>query len=86
LIIVIARFGVIGMADSRYNLSITTPWVLGSLVLYAIALILALALVVPSFEHPERRSARSTYVRAAAGSGIATIALIGTVVFMVWKP
>lgn len=86
LITVITGFGVMGMADSKFNLSITTPWVLGSLVLYAIVLILGIALVMPSFEHPGRRSARSTYVRAAAGSGIATIALIGTVVLMVWKP
>ena len=86
LIVVITGFGVMGMADPKFNLSITTPWVLWSLILYAVALALTLALVVPTYLHPDRLGLKRSYVRAAAGSGIATLSLIAVVVLMVWKP
>ena len=82
LITVVTGFGVMGMADPRYALSITTPWILASLILYVVAALLTLAVVVPAFQHAGQRS----YARAAAGSGIATLCLLAVVVLMVWKP
>ena len=75
-----------GMAEPRYHLSITTPWVLASLVLYAISLLLTLAVVVPALQDAHPRMGHSAYSRALAGSGIATACLLAVVVLMVWKP
>lgn len=86
LLVVITGFGAMSLADPQYKLSITTPWVLWSLVLYAVALILTLAVVVRTFERAAEHSGRSIYSRAAASSGIATLSLVGVVVLMVWKP
>jgi uncharacterized membrane protein len=47
LAVVIFGFGAMGLADERFNLSVTTPWILISIVLYVIALIVSLAMVVP---------------------------------------
>jgi uncharacterized membrane protein len=47
LAVVIFGFGALSLADKRFNLSVTTPWILISIVLYIIALIVSLAMVVP---------------------------------------
>ena len=86
VLVVVTGFGVMGMADPKYDLSITTPWVLGSLILYVIAVALTLGIVIPTYLHPERREPKQRYIRAAASSGIATISLVAIVVLMVWKP
>lgn len=87
LIIVITGFGVMGMADPKYNLSITTPWVLASLILYVVALLATLLVTVPAFQHADRERPRaSVYTRAVISSSIATVSLIAVVVLMVWKP
>ena len=70
-----------GMADPKYDLSITTPWVLGSLILYVIAVALTLGIVIPTYLHPEQR-----YTRVAVSSGITAKCLVAIVVLMVWKP
>lgn len=83
LVVVVTGFGVMGMADPKYDLTITTPWVLASLILYAVALLATLAVTVPALLHTDRTSA---YERTAASSGLATLCLIAVVVLMVWKP
>ena len=75
-----------GMADLKYDLSITTPWVLGSLILYVIAVALTLGIVIPTYLHPERREPKQRYTRVAVSSGITAICLVAIVVLMVWKP
>lgn len=86
LLVVVTEFGVMGMADPKYDLSITTPWVLGSLILYVIAAALTLGIVIPTYLHPERRGPHQRYTRVAVSSGIAAISLVAVVVLMVWKP
>lgn len=86
LIVVVTGFGVMGMADPKYDLSITTPWVLGSLILYVIAVALTLGILIPTYLHPERREPKQRYTRAAVSSGIAAISLVAVLVLMVWKP
>lgn len=95
LLVVFFGFGVMGLADKKYDLSIVTPWILWSIVLYVIALGLTLFLVVPTM----RRAAEAlqaadtaqggealTYPAIAAGSGVASLLLVAVVVLMVWKP
>ncbi|MCQ9164896.1 MULTISPECIES: DUF2269 family protein [unclassified Arthrobacter] len=48
LIVVFFGFGALGLAGKSHNLSVTTPWILISILLYIVALILNLAVVVPA--------------------------------------
>jgi len=86
LIVVITGFGVMGMADPEYDLTITTPWVLASLILYAVALLATLAITVPALRHADRSARTSACARTVVSSGIATLCLAAAVVLMVWKP
>ncbi|GAB3119897.1 hypothetical protein GCM10027056_05100 [Glaciibacter psychrotolerans] len=100
LLVVVFGFGVLGMADEKYNLSVTTPWVLWSIILYVIALAVSLFLVVPTMRKAAEAletsanasagasggAAAARYPAIAAGSGVATLLLIAVVVLMVWKP
>ena len=86
LLVVVTGFGVMGLADPKYDLSITTPWIAASLLLYAVALLLTLTTVTPALAHAHQANVRAGYRRAAAGSGLATLCLLGAVVLMVWKP
>ncbi|HET7326503.1 MAG TPA: DUF2269 family protein [Nocardioidaceae bacterium] len=95
LLVVVLGFAVLGMSDPKYDLSVTTPWVLISLVLYALALALSLLAVVPTLrqagEHLNAPTgspapAGNHYRRVAASSGIVSVLLVAVVVLMVWKP
>jgi uncharacterized membrane protein len=91
LLVVVFGFGAMSLADERFDLSITTPWILWSLILYAVALVLNLLVVVPAMraaaEGLERGDlGRGGYGRIAGASGIATLLLVAVVVLMVWKP
>jgi uncharacterized membrane protein len=84
---------VVGTADKRFDLSVTTSWVLTSIILYVIALALSLAVVVPAMkraagelEGGRAEAARSLYGRIAAGSGVVSLLLVAVTVLMVWKP
>jgi len=48
LLVVLFGFAVMGMADPKYKTSITTPWILWSIIAYIIALGLTLFVVVPA--------------------------------------
>lgn len=91
LIVFVLGFGLVGMADPKYQLSVTTPWVLWSIILYVIAVVVSLVLVVPAM----RRAAASgvdggTVITRSpaisAGSGVVSLLLVVVVVLMVWKP
>ncbi|GAA4153573.1 DUF2269 family protein [Leifsonia shinshuensis] len=99
LLVVFFGFGVMGLADKKYGLSIVTPWILWSIILYVVALGLTLFLVVPTMRRAaealtaagaaEGGSATATpskYPAIAAGSGVASLLLVAVVVLMVWKP
>jgi uncharacterized membrane protein len=93
LLVAVLGFGVVGTADERFGLSVTTGWVLTSIVLYLVALALSLGLVVPSLtkaaarlEEGRAEGARALYGRIAAGSGIVSLLLVAVTVLMVWKP
>ena len=89
LLVVLFGFGVMGLADKKYDLSVTTPWILWSIILYVVALGLTLFVVVPAMRRAGealRDGTASRYPQIAAGSGVASLLLLAVVVLMVWKP
>jgi len=93
LLVAVLGFGVVGTADKRFDLSVTTSWVLTSIILYVFALALSLAVVVPAMkraagelEGGRGEAARALYGRIAAGSGVVSLLLVAVTVLMVWKP
>lgn len=84
LLVIVFGFGLTGMSEYA---SITTPWVLASLIVYLVALALTLIVVVPALRGAgESSDSKATYTRVAMSSGIATLLLLAAVVLMVWKP
>ncbi len=77
LLVVLFGFGVLGMSDPKYNLSVTTPWVLTSIILYALALALSLFVVVPSLRAAAEQLATATTSADATG-GVAAVPAPGT--------
>ena len=96
LLVVVFGFGVMGMADPKYDLSVTTPWVLWSIILYLVALGISLFVVVPTMrkaaealkanEGSATAAAPTKYPAIAAGSGVVALLLVAVTVLMVWKP
>ena len=86
LVVAVLGFGLVGLADPKYNLSVMTPWVLISIVLYVIAVVTVLAVVVPALKKAAGSNSQSSYMPIAAGSGISSLLLVAVVVLMVWKP
>ncbi len=91
IVVVLFGFGVMGMQ----HISMTTPWILISLILWIVALALTLLAVVPALrsagEHlasadPAARLGGADYKRIAVTSGVTTLLLIVVVVLMVAKP
>jgi uncharacterized membrane protein len=90
LVVAVLGFGVVGTADKRFDLSVGTPWVLTSIVLYVVALLVSLFLVVPGMRQAAADLAASgaskAYGRIAAASGVVSLLLVAVTVLMVWKP
>ena len=96
LLTFIFGFGAMSMADPKYNLSFTTPWILWSVIAYAIAFVLSAFVVVPQMNKAaDAIEAAGTdaagtkpagYGAIAASSGIATLLLVVVVILMIWKP
>ncbi|CAN5275470.1 hypothetical protein BH09ACT3_BH09ACT3_15000 [soil metagenome] len=92
VLVIVFGFGLMGVADPKYNLSLTTSWIWMSLVAWAIAVVATLVLVVPSLRKAAAGLASggtvdsSSYPRIAAGSGVTALLLVLAVVLMVWKP
>lgn len=64
LLVIIFGFGIIGMR----GISMTVPWILLSIVFYAIALILTLAVVVPALRRASRRLSPELAAKRGTGS------------------
>lgn len=94
LLVVVFGFGILGV--TKHDTTITTGWVLASLILYVVALGLTLFLVVPTLQKaadelapaPSGAAAveRPKYPAIAMGSGISSLLLVAVVVLMTWKP
>ena len=98
LLVAVFGFGALGTSPKRYGLTITTPWLLSSLILYLVAFAVSMFVVVPALreaadrlQHPRPGSAGSTrtvpdYRRVAIGSGVVSLLLVVVTVLMVWRP
>ncbi|GAB3566394.1 DUF2269 family protein [Spelaeicoccus albus] len=96
ILVVILGFGLLGMSDPQYGLSVTTGWVMTSLIAWLIAILLNLLVVVPAMRkaaaalQPAGEAGAPAqskgYPQIAAFSGISTLLLVLVVVLMVWKP
>lgn len=94
LVVVLLGFGLLGLAPKKWDLSVATPWVLISIVLYAVALALNLLAVVPALrsagEHLTSGTAATLggndYRRIAITSGVVTLLLVAVTVLMVVRP
>jgi uncharacterized membrane protein len=95
LLVAVLGFGVLGVSsEDDKHATISTPWVLVSIILYAVALALTLIAVVPALrsaaEHLSDPAAQDLktvdYRRISIGSGVASLMLVVVVVLMTWKP
>lgn len=100
LVVVVFGFGILPF--STYGTTVTTPWVLASLIMYVIALALSVFAVVPAMRSAADQLAAvpagsvpgpdiadvtgRAYGRVAMFSGIASLLLVAIVVLMTWKP
>jgi uncharacterized membrane protein len=72
LIVFVLGFALVGMADPKYHLSVGTPWVLWSIVLYIVALGLTLFLVVPTMRRASEALEAAPAAAAPVGSADAS--------------
>jgi uncharacterized membrane protein len=92
LLVAVLGFGVIGLNEE--GTTISTPWVLSSIILYVVALALNLIAVVPALrsaaEHLQDSAAQELqqpdYRRITIGSGVVTVLLVVITVLMAWHP
>jgi uncharacterized membrane protein len=93
LLVALLGFAALGSVAKTDKISVTTGWVLISILLYLVALGLSLFVVVPALESAGAALAtggadagRAVYGRIAASSGIVALLLIAVTVLMVWRP
>lgn len=102
LLVFLLGFGVLGVTGREKGISVTTPWVLISILAYAAALVVTLLVVVPALRRAanvsdgasaaQSASAASVpskpagYGAVAAGSGVAALLLVVVVMLMAWRP
>lgn len=99
LVVAFFGFGALGMSDPEDHFSFTSPWILISVILYAVAVLLSLFVVVPAMRRAAAQMGASSssadatakgsdtgYTAVAASSGAVSFLLVVVVVLMVWKP
>ena len=93
LLVAFLGYAVLGVVGKTDKISVTTGWVLASVVLYIVALAVSLLVVVRSLETAGAALAtggadagRAVYGRIAASSGIVALLLVAVTVLMVWRP
>lgn len=92
LLVAVLGFGVLGLNEE--GATISTPWVLSSIILYVVALALNLIAVVPALrsaaEHLQDSATQELqkpdYRRITIGSGVVTVLLVVITVLMAWHP
>lgn len=101
LVVFVLGFAALGVSDPKDKYSVSSPWILWSIILFIVALAINLFVTVPAM----RRAAAGLgvaksgtgsaapsvgrpegYGAIAGGSGLATLLLVAVVVLMVWKP
>ncbi|MEO8261622.1 MAG: DUF2269 family protein [Pseudolysinimonas sp.] len=83
-------FGVMSTGEPDDNWSMATPWIAGSIALFAVAALLNLAVVYPALRRITRvggsESGSRLYPLIAGASGISALLLVAVVVLMVAQP
>lgn len=85
-------FAILGMSGKSWGIGFMTPWILWSVILYALAFIVTLFVVSQMDKAADEvdGSAPGTkpagYGAIAGSSGIAALLLVAVVVLMIWKP
>lgn len=90
VVVALLGFALLGMTGDSHGTSVSTPWVLWSVIAYLVALGLTLFVVAPAMRTAadaiRAGTAPTSYGKVAAPSGVASLLLIVVVVLMVWKP
>lgn len=99
LVVFAFGFALLGVSDPKDHFSFASGWIVGSIVLYVLALAINLIVTVPAMKRVAGGVTASTgsegtvsaglpggYGAIAGGSGVATLLLVSVVVLMVWKP
>ncbi|QNE46734.1 DUF2269 family protein [Glaciihabitans sp. INWT7] len=99
LVVFVLGFAVLGMSDPKDHFSFSSGWIIGSIVLYVLALGINLFVTVPAMKRVAAGASVSSgsdgavaegrpdgYGAIAGGSGLASLLLVAVVVLMVWKP
>ncbi len=99
LIVFVSGFALLGVSDTKDHFTLASGWIIGSIVLYLLALAVNLVVTVPAMKRVGGDVTASTgldgtisagrpagYGAIAGGSGIASLLLVAVVVLMVWKP
>ncbi|WP_395638351.1 conjugal transfer protein TrbL [Pseudolysinimonas sp.] len=81
-------FGVLAMADPERGWTLTTPWILGSIVSAAVAAGVHLGVVVPGLYRAAREPGAGTfgYALVATTSGLVAILMVVVVILMIVRP
>lgn len=81
-------FGVMATTDPSENLSISTGWILVSVIAFAAAIVIHLAVVVPALRNADRDKGERSfgYALVATTSGTVAILLVLVVVLMITRP
>ena len=99
LLVLLTGFILIEAGDPKNNVTLSTGWIIGSIMLYVIAVAINLFITVPSMKRVADGVTASTgaegmimaarpagYSTIAGASGLASLLLVAVVVLMVWKP
>jgi uncharacterized membrane protein len=91
VVVALLGFALLGMTGDEHGTSVSTPWVLWSVIAYLVALGLTLFIVVPALRAAAVRarsggSVSDSYGKIAAPSGASSLLLAVVVVLMVWRP
>jgi hypothetical protein len=68
LVVAFLGFGALGVSDPEDHFKFTTPWVLASFIIYAVAVLLSLLQVVPAMRRASTQLALSTSSVQASGT------------------
>lgn len=90
LVVAVFGFALVAFVDPEDKLTYATPWLLASIILYAVAVSITLSGIAPLLSRAARELGEGKPARGydliVALSGIATILLVIVVVLMVWRP
>ena len=87
IVVAVLGFGVLAMADPERGWSLTTPWILVSVVAATAACLVHLAIVVPAlYAVRGERGTGFGYALIATTSGVVAILMVVVVVLMIVRP